>query len=100
MSLQERMTEDRRGVVLKALAEDSAYRLSENTIKTVLGYFGHNVASDGVRQLMLWLEQHSLVTIERLASDGREMWISKLTRLGLDVARGCAHVGITRPEPG
>ncbi len=99
MSLAERLTEDRRGIVLKALAEDSAYRLSEDTVKTVLRHFGHTVSGDVVRQLMLWLEQQALLRIDKLHDDGREMWVGELTRSGLDVARGCAHVGITRPPP-
>ena len=99
MSLLERVTEDRRSIVLKALAEDSAYRLSEDTVKTVLRHFGHAVGSDIVRQLMLWLEQQALLRIDKLRDDGRELWVAELTRAGQDVAQGSAHVGITRPQP-
>ena len=99
MSLQELVTEDRRGIVLKALAEDSVYRLSEDTLKTVLRHFGHALTGDTVRQIMLWLEQQALLRIDKLRDDSRELWMAELTRSGLDVARGSAHVGITRPGP-
>ena len=97
--LAARLIEDRRQIVLKSLAEVSDYRLSDDTVKTVLRHFGHTVSSDTVRQIMLWLEQQALLRIDRLHDDDRELWVAELTRSGLDVARGCAHVGITRPEP-
>ena len=99
MSLRERVIEDQRGIVLKSLAEDSGYRLSEDTLGTVMRHFGHTVSRDTMRQIILWLEQQALLRVDKLHDDGRELWVAELTRLGLDVARGCAHVGVTRPAP-
>lgn len=101
MSFKDLLTEDRRLVILRALAEDHGYRLNESVLKKVLAHIGHDVGRDIVRADMTWLEQHGLLQIERLtagASPG-ELWVAKLTEPGAEVARGRPHPGVARPSP-
>jgi DNA-binding transcriptional ArsR family regulator len=101
MSLQQLLDEDRRLVILKCLSEAHDYALNEGLVERMLarlrlGVVGHDV----LRAHLAWLEQHGLVTVEKLQDAGRELWIGKLTKAGLEVAQGRPWPGIARPAPG
>ena len=100
MTFSERLTEDRRAIILRALDEVSDYRLNEDSLCRVLQHFAQAAPRDLVRQDIQWLEEHRLLRLEKLPlPNGGELWIGILTQLGGEVARGRMHVGIARRGP-
>lgn len=95
-SYQKLITEDRRLVVLRALAEDQGYSHNESILQSILKMYGHQISRDQVRALISWLEEQDLITVEKVG----EMMIAKLNGRGADVANGSATVpGVKRPAP-
>lgn len=89
-------TQDQRLVILRSLAE-AGYDANESILDDCLALYGHKISRDLVRNHLNWLEEQSLVKIERLASG---FMIAKITQRGLDVANGEAFVdGVKRPRP-
>lgn len=94
-TLQERLTEDRRLVVLRLLQEMPANRSNSSVVADSLNLWGHHVSRDYVRTQIRWLEEQELVSIEDL--DG--VLVVTLTERGHDVATGAAVVdGVKKPR--
>jgi hypothetical protein len=94
-TLQERLTEDRRLVVLRLLQEMPANRSNSSVIADSLNLWGHHVSRDYVRTQLRWLEEQELVSIDDL--DG--VLVVTLTERGHDVATGAAVVdGVKKPR--
>jgi hypothetical protein len=96
------LAEDRRLVILRALAEDHDAALNERVLRRVLASFGHAVGFDRLRGDLHWLADQALIRIEKLpAQDGGEdLWIAHGRDDGLDVARGRPHPGVARVRRG
>lgn len=98
-SFAERLAEDRRLAILKALAQMPGYQANEGVLRTALDHVGLRVGRDAVRADLTWMEDFRLVRIERLPAHGAELWVATLTGSGDDVAHGrVKHHGIPRPE--
>lgn len=97
MSFQKLLTEDRRLVVLRFLAEDPGYRLNTAVLRTALDAYGHSVSRDQVDTDCAWLAEQGLVELEQVGP----VQVACLTGRGLDVAQGRAVApGVKRPGPG
>ena len=95
-SYQQLITQDRRLVVLRALAEDAGYSHNESILQTILKLYGHQISRDQVRALIGWLAEQDLVSVDKVG----DLMIAKLTERGADVADGSAVVaGVKRPAP-
>ena len=92
------LAEDRRLIILRALAEGHDYALNDFVMKRALASLGHAVSRDMLRADLTWLKDHRLVTL-RLLDDGA-VWVARATEDGIDVARGRPHPGVARPLPG
>ncbi len=57
MNFMELLTEDRRLVILRALAEDPGYSHNESVLQSILAAFGHSVSRDVVKSLISWLAE-------------------------------------------
>lgn len=101
MSLQQLLDEDRRLVILRCLSEAHDYSLNESLIERMLVRLRVGVPGrDIVRAHLAWLEQHGLVSVERMEMGGaRELWVGKLTKAGQEVAQGRPWPGVARPSP-
>ncbi len=89
------LTEDRRLVVLRVLAESSGYTANEFILQQMLEQFGHVVSIDRVRTDLAWLQEQQMLTI----SDVADVQIAHITARGQDVAAGRTVVpGIKRPR--
>ncbi|WP_345859307.1 ArsR family transcriptional regulator [Shewanella algae] len=97
MALHELLQQDRRLVMLRVLAESSAYEANDSILDTALDAYGHNVSRDVVRSEMAWLAEQGLVTLRQVS----HTQVATLTARGLDVADGQASCpGVKRPRPG
>ena len=97
MSFKNLLTEDRRLVILRFLAEDPSYRLNTSVLRTALDAFGHSVSRDQVETDVAWLAEQGLVSVEPVGP----VRVATLTGRGVDVATGKAVVpGVKRPGPG
>lgn len=97
MSYSNAVSEDRRLLILRALAEANGYTASARLLHSFLRTFGQNVSHDLVESELAWLAEQGLV---QAAREGAES-IATLTVRGLDVAQGAAKApGVRRPMPG
>jgi len=97
MSFAHHLTEDRRLVILRLLAEAPGYSANESILHSAIQGFGHSVSRDMVRTDLAWLQEQELLTTEDLAS----IRVATLTQRGLDVSAARATVpGVKRPSPG
>ena len=55
------LTEDRRLVVLRVLAESSGYTANEFILQQMLEQFGHVVSIDRVRTDLAWLQEQQML---------------------------------------
>lgn len=93
-SFAERLTEDRRLVLLRILADMPGYRANSSTITSLLDSFGHAISRDYVRGQLAWLAEQGLLVLD----DVGPVLLVVLSERGLDVARGVATVpGVARP---
>jgi len=93
---RELVTSDIRLVLVRTLAEDSAYTLNESILQTVLEQFGHGISRDRVRTELTWLQEQGVVTLREVCG----IFVATLTQLGADVAAGRHTIpGIKRPSP-
>ena len=91
------ITEDRRLVLLRLLAESDGYRANEYLLASALPGFGHAVSHDRLRTELDWLAEQGLLVVE---SPGG-VAVATSTARGIDVATGRARVsGVKRPVPG
>lgn len=88
------VSEDRRLVILRLLAELANYTGNSAILRMALQNFGHEVSRDLVKTELRWLEEQGLLTIE--AADS--VLVAKLTERGQDVAAGISTTpGVKRP---
>lgn len=91
------LTEDRRLVILRILAELPAYRANSSVIYTLLSQWGHAPTRDQVKTDLNWLQEQELLSVEEVAS----IYLATLTERGADVVAGRAIVpGVKRPGAG
>ncbi len=96
MSLHKLLTEDRRLVMLRFLAEDPSYSLNTSLLHDALLLLGHSASRDQVETDAVWLAEQGLVTVEHVQS----VTVARLTPRGLDAAKGLAVIpGVARPGP-
>lgn len=102
MSIASLLAEDRRLVILRALAEDHDAALNERVLRRVLASFGHDVSADMLRGDLQWLADQALIRIETLPAQdgGADLWLAHGRDDGLDVARGRPHPGVARVRRG
>jgi len=97
MSYDEFTTQDRRLVLLRALADSARYRGNAYLLQRYAEQMGHSVSTDRVASDLAWLQEQGLVTVTQV--DG--VTLATLNQRGLDVAQGTATVpGVKRPQPG
>ena len=90
------LSEDRRLVILRILAEMPTYRANSSVLHTVLQEWGHEPSRDQVKTELRWLEEQQLVALDDVG-DGAVL-LAMLTERGADVAAGRARVdGVKRP---
>jgi Fe2+ or Zn2+ uptake regulation protein len=89
--------EDRRLIILRALAEDHDYSLNDAVLKRALASLGHGVSRDMLRGDLTWLADQRLIRVEEM--DGGAIWVAHATEDGVDVAGGRPHPGVARPSP-
>ena len=95
----ELLAEDRRLAILRTLSEVEGYHLNETVLKSALNGLGHQVDRAQTRADVVWLDQHGLARIERLAMPtSGELWLVHLREAGQAVARGKYHPGVARLE--
>jgi len=91
------ITEDRRLVLLRLLAEARGYTLNASILTMALQRFGHDAARAVVLADLDWLDEIGL--IQHIERD--PVVVAKLTSAGADVAAGRSVVtGVKRPAPG
>lgn len=89
------LTEDRRLVVLRVLAESAGYTANEYILQQMLEQFGHVASIDRIRADLAWLHEQQLLTVSQVA----DVHIARITARGQDVAAGRTVVpGIKRPR--
>lgn len=94
-TLQERLTEDHRLVILRVLAEMPASRSNSSVLANVLHAWGHAVTRDYVKTQLRWLEEQGLLTVE----DMEGALVATLTERGHEAATGMARVdGVAKPR--
>ncbi len=88
------LSEDRRLVLLRILAEMPGYRSNSSVLRTLLERWGHTPSRDQVATDLLWLHEQGLVASEQVG----KVLVVTLTERGQDVATGRARVpGVARP---
>ncbi|GJD93376.1 VpaChn25_0724 family phage protein [Methylobacterium iners] len=91
------MEEDARLVILKELAAQTNYSLSDTILQKVVEAFGHNRSRDWVRTQLRKLEELGAV---RNAETGSVL-IATIVQPGIDhVLRRSIIEGVARPSPG
>ena len=89
------LTEDRRLVVLRVLAESAGYTANEYILQQMLEQFGHVASIDRSRADLAWLHEQQLLTVSQVA----DVHIARITARGQDVAAGRTVVpGVKRPH--
>ncbi len=93
---QRRVTEDRRLVILRFLADEPDYRMNTSLLQDALDVMGHRVSRDVILADGSWLAEVGLITQEHLG----DVQLFQLTRRGADAAAGRTRVpGVKRPAP-
>lgn len=88
---------NRRLIILQVLEGDNDYSQNNGILQKVLVQFGHGISLNKTNEEIAWLNEQKLVTVETLTDD---LSIVKLTRKGLDVAKGLEIIdGVERPGP-
>lgn len=92
----EMINEDRRLVLLQALAQSPDYALRETVLVRLLAGERLAIGTDALRAELRWLADRGLVDIEF----HDEVQAARITVRGIDVANGHVLVdGIARPRP-
>lgn len=90
------IAEDRRLVLLQALAESADYALRETVLVRLLAGERLAIGTDALRTELRWLADRGLIDIEY----HDDVQAARITVRGLDVANGHTLVeGIARPRP-
>jgi len=97
MNLLDFKREDRRLLILRALAAENDYSISDTVIRLLLAEYGHRESSDTIRTDLAWLVEQGLITTEAVGT----AVVATATRRGVEAADGSAVVpGVRRPQPG
>lgn len=97
MSFSDLLAADRRLVMLRLLADAPGGKANTYVLAAGLRAMGHDCSQDQAETDAAWLEEQSLVAVERLDN----VRIVQLRSRGSDVAAGRARVpGVKRPVPG
>lgn len=97
MNFETFQTEDRRLVLLRALASAAQYRANAYLLRRFAEQLGHTASADRIAADLAWLKEADLVTLDQPAPD---VTVATLTARGLDVADGRAvHPGVAKPRP-
>lgn len=95
MDFSDLLSQDRRLVILRFLAEDQDRTLNTSILQDALDQIGHGCSRDCVETECAWLTEQRLVTTERVGP----VTVVTLTGRGQDVAEGKATVpGVKRPR--
>ncbi len=95
-SLAQKLTEERRGWLLRTLAEAPAYRANERLLHDVVIDAGLPCSRDMIRTDLTWLGHQGLVQVDEIAG----VMIVAITQGGLDVGQGAIRIpGVSRPDP-
>lgn len=98
MNFETFQTEDRRLVVLRALAASAQYRANAYLLRSFCDRVGHTVSADRLAADLAWLREAGLLSIDQPQPD---VTVATLLARGLDVAEGRVdHPGVKRPMPG
>lgn len=98
--LSDLITRDRRLALLRFLRDQSdGHSVNLSVMTLALQQIMHGVYRDTVEADFVYLEQHSLLSIERLAMPSGEVIIATATQLGLDVANGRPHPMVAASGP-
>jgi hypothetical protein len=96
MNYEERLTEDARLVILRALLEQTSGSLNEAILEAVLDRFGHRRSRSWVRTQLLALKDLGAVQIV----DAGTIMVATITKLGkAHVERREIIDGVARPSP-
>jgi hypothetical protein len=88
------LRQDIRLVVLRLLAEMTAYRANSSVLTMALDTYGHSLTRDQVKTELHWLAEQGALTLENVGP----VMVATLTERGQDIAAGRARVpGIKRP---
>ena len=94
LNFADHLTEDRRLVLLRLLAELPMYRANSSVLHMALERFGHATTRDLVKTDLAWLAEQGLVKTEVMGP----VLVATASERGLDVASGRAVVpGVARP---
>lgn len=95
MSFAVLVSQDRRLVILRLLAEDLDHKLNTSVLQDALDFIGHACSRDCVGTECAWLQEQGLVETEQVGP----VTVVRLTGRGQDVAEGKATVpGVKRPR--
>ena len=96
MTLEDRLTEDRRLVMLRVLDEAPGCSANESILQDILVDFGHRVSRDYVKTQMHWLREQGLIRLESV----RDYLIATIAARGSEAVKGYVVVpGVKRPTP-
>jgi hypothetical protein len=94
---QSYVREQRRLVILRLLAEQSAYKSNSSVLHASVDRLGISSSRDDVRTDMTWLAEQGLL---RLDEPAEGVYVGVLSERGLDVAQDKTHVpGVAKPSP-
>jgi Fe2+ or Zn2+ uptake regulation protein len=97
MNYKDVLTEDRRLVILRTLAQAPGYSANDSILHAVLEGFGHSVSRDTVCIDLAWLAEQNLIQTSEVAS----VVIAKVLRRGTEAATGVITVpGVKKPSAG
>lgn len=97
MDFAQTLTEDRRLVILRLLAQAPSYTANLSILHSALASVGHRCSRDVVAGELAWLSEQGLMETEEI--DG--IVIATAMQRGVDVAEGrTKHPGVKRPAPG
>ncbi|MBS9777618.1 MAG: hypothetical protein KGV50_02535 [Gammaproteobacteria bacterium] len=91
--------QDQRLVILRSLV-DCNNDANESILQDCLAVYGHRISRDLVRNHLDWLEEQSLVTLNKLdRGNGSQYYVATITLRGEDVAQGvCTVSGVKKPR--
>ena len=94
-TFEERLTEDRRLMILRILQQMPANRSNSSVIADSMSLWGHHLSRDYVRTQLRWLEEQELMSVENVGG----VLVVNLAERGHDVATGAAVVdGVKKPR--
>lgn len=90
------MSAQRRGALLRILADQPGYGVNDAVLQSALEAIGHVAGRDLVHTDIAWLQEQGLLSTQNAGP----LLIASLTTRGDDVARGRVIVpGVQRPTP-